>query len=100
VPPGHLMSDPSPVSRTDGPAWAWLRSAVRRTWPDALVSPGLVVGATDARAFSGMSENIYRFVPQVLTPEDLPRIHGTNERISVDALAGMVRFYRLLLEET
>jgi carboxypeptidase PM20D1 len=100
VPPNHLMSDPSPVSRTDGPAWTWLRSAVRRTWPDALVSPGLVVGATDARSFSGMSENIYRFVPQVLTPEDLPRIHGTNERIGVDTLAGMVKFYRLLLEET
>lgn len=30
--------------------------------------------------------------------EDLQRIHGTNERISIDSLAQMVQFYVLLLQ--
>ncbi|MFT3840674.1 MAG: M20 family peptidase [Myxococcaceae bacterium] len=98
VPPNHLMSDPSPVSPTEGEAWSWLRGAVHRSYPEAVVAPALVVGATDARAFSGMTPNIYRFVPATVTPDDLPRIHGANERMGVETLAGMVKFYRLLLE--
>ena len=32
-------------------------------------------------------------------PEDLPRLHGTDERISIDQLADMVRFYHRLLSQ-
>ena len=83
VPPNHLMSDPSPVSNTDGAAFKWLRTAIRRTYPEAVIAPALVIGATDARSFSGMSDQIFRFAPTTITPEDLPRIHGANERASV-----------------
>ncbi len=30
--------------------------------------------------------------------EDLERIHGTNERISIDSLAQMIQFYTLPLQ--
>jgi len=99
VPTNHLMSDPSPVSNTDGAAFKWLRSAIRRTYPEAVIAPALVIGATDARSFSGMSDQIFRFAPTTITPEDLPRIHGANERMSVQSLGEMVKFYRLLLSE-
>jgi carboxypeptidase PM20D1 len=53
----------------------------------------LVVGATDARHYARLSDHVYRFVPMRLRPEDLPRIHGVDERISVENLAELVRFY-------
>jgi carboxypeptidase PM20D1 len=89
--------EPSPVSPSQGEAWTGLVTAVRRAYPDALVAPYLVVGATDARHFRELSPNIYRFTPTVMGSEDLERFHGTNERIPVDAYLSGIRFYAELL---
>ncbi len=98
-PSASLQSDPSPVSNVDGPGYAVLRRAIRQTFPGAVVTPALVVGATDARSFAALSDQVFRFVPATLHADDLPRIHGTDERISVAALGEMVRFYRALLHD-
>jgi carboxypeptidase PM20D1 len=66
-------------------------------FPDAVVSTGLVTGATDARNYEGVYLTRYNFSPSTLTAGDLPTIHGTNERIAVDNYLGMVRFYVRLL---
>jgi carboxypeptidase PM20D1 len=97
---GGLASEPSPVSRTDTPAFRALHRAIRQVFPEAVVSPFLVLGATDARHYTGLSENVYRFLPVRMTSEDLSRIHGTNERISVRDHAAAIRFYRQLILNT
>jgi len=56
-----------------------------------------MIGGTDSRHFSAISKNVFRFSPVRARPEDLPRFHGTNERISTANLAEMVRFYHQLL---
>ena len=53
--------------------------------------------ATDSRHFADISPNIYRFVPWWLTEELGSTIHGTNERIAVDNLALIVRYYVQLI---
>lgn len=95
-----ITSEPSPVSRTDGPEWDALRAAIRETWPEAVVAPYLTVGATDARAFTGLSERVWRFSPMRVHDDDLARIHGRDERIAIDELARMVGFYVRFLERT
>lgn len=87
----------SPVSSVRSPEWAQLARTVRQVWPDALVSPYLVVGATDARHWSGASDNVYRFAPMTATAADLARMHGTNERLAVADYAAAVRFYAQLV---
>jgi carboxypeptidase PM20D1 len=79
--------------------WRQLTRAVRQSFPDALVAPGISVGATDARHYAGMSDSIYRFSPIRLHKEtdDPARIHGTNERVSVENFAESVRFYGQLI---
>ncbi|MCB2008755.1 MAG: hypothetical protein KDH93_27345, partial [Rhodoferax sp.] len=52
---------------------------------------------TDSRHFLGISDHVFRFSPVRAKPEDLARFHGTNERISVDNLAELIRFYHRLL---
>jgi carboxypeptidase PM20D1 len=90
-------AEPSPVSPTDSDGWRLVERTVRQAFPDAVVAPYLVTGGTDARHFAGLTPNVYRFAPTRLTLEDLKRVHGTNERLSVANYVELVRFYAQLL---
>jgi carboxypeptidase PM20D1 len=87
----------SPTSPVDGPAFHCLETTTRRVFGNISVAPYLVAGATDARKYVPLGENVYRFSPVVMEPADLNRMHGTNERIGVVALEMMVKFYADLL---
>lgn len=89
--------DPSPVSRTQGAAWEAVGRAIGWTWPEAIVSPSLVVGATDARHYAAVATDIYRFLPLRIQDTDRKRLHGTDERIAIEDLAAAVRFYQALI---
>ncbi|MGH7568958.1 MAG: M20 family peptidase [Gemmatimonadales bacterium] len=90
-------SEPSPVSGTDNDAFRLLQRTVRQVAPAAIVTPWLVVGGTDARHFTRLTSNVYRFGAIRLGPSDLKRAHGTDERVGLGSYATMVRFYVQLL---
>jgi carboxypeptidase PM20D1 len=92
-----FADEPSPVSSTDSDSFRLIERTVGEIFPDAVVTAGLVTGATDARNYDGVYATRYNFAPQVLAPADLPTIHGTDERIGVDNYLTMVRFYVQLL---
>ena len=89
--------EPSPVSPARGEAWELLEQTIRECYPGALVAPSLVIGATDARHYARLSPNVYRFNGLRLGPEDLARVHGTDERISTKNYLEMIRFYLRLM---
>jgi len=99
TPRGGFRSEPPPVSSTTSDGWAVVERTVRQSFPDAVVAPGMSVGATDARAYTGLSDSIYRFSPLRLHKDshDTGRIHGTNERVSVANYAEAVQFYGQLI---
>lgn len=84
---------------TGSPAYTLLRQAAREVAPDALVAPGLVVGATDLRHYREVVQARFNFLPIRLQPQDLARIHGIDERIALSDFAGMVQFYRSVLSQ-
>ncbi len=88
-----IGSAASPVSPTDNRAYAVLASVAQSVGGGAPVAPGLVLGATDARYATAISDNIYRFAPAVMNPVDLAGFHGTNERISVENMGRLARGY-------
>lgn len=90
-------SDPSTVAPQDSAAYQTLNRTIREVFANTVVAPGLMLGATDSRHFVGLSENIFKFSPVRATSEDLPRFHGTNERISVKNYTEMIRFYHQLI---
>jgi carboxypeptidase PM20D1 len=92
-----FASEPSTVSRTDGEPFALLERSIRQAIPDALVSPFLVVGGTDARHFHALSDAVFRFLPVRVDPEDLARLHGTDERVPVADYEAAIGFYRQLV---
>ena len=42
---------------------------------------------------TAVADAVYRFSPVRAKPDDLGRFHGTDERIGVDNLAEMIRFF-------
>ncbi len=96
---GQVGMDPSPVSPTQGFGWQQLEAAIRDiAAPEKIViAPRLLVAATDTRHYREVTPNHYRFAWLRAGTEDLGRIHGTNERISIQNLADAVRFYHRLL---
>jgi carboxypeptidase PM20D1 len=86
-------SEPSRVSPIESPQYALINRTIREVFSDAAVAPGIVIGATDSRHYKDVSEHVYRFSPVRAGPGDLPRFHGTNERIGIDNYLEAVRFY-------
>jgi carboxypeptidase PM20D1 len=88
----------SPVSDAQSPAFRTIARSITEVFPEVLVSTGIVTGATDNRHYAGVYENRYSFLPNLYRPEDIARIHGSNERISVDGYADQIRFCARLLQ--
>lgn len=98
---GAGTSDPSRLSTTNSMGFTSITRSVRQVFPDAVIAPSLVVTGTDSGHYESISENSYRFVPMRVSPEDLKRIHGIDERISIDNYADIIRFYiQLMLQES
>jgi carboxypeptidase PM20D1 len=94
---GRFSSEPSNVSSTDSTIYRTLERTIRKVAPDAIVAPYLVVVVTDARYYSDLTKNTFRFLPIRLTSEDLKRMHGINERLAVSHYESAIRMYRQLI---
>jgi carboxypeptidase PM20D1 len=93
-------TDPPPVTGTASPSFQMFSRTIREVFPDVIVTPGLMVAATDSRHYVGITDNIFRFSPVRANSDDLKRFHGTNERLSIEGYADMIRFYRRLIENS
>lgn len=89
----------APESPDDSAAFQTIALNIRRVFGGIPVAPYVVYGATDARHYAQICEQVYRFTPYQLDGQDLDRVHGVNERISIDNLTAMIQFYRLLLRD-
>ncbi|NXV79802.1 P20D1 hydrolase, partial [Atlantisia rogersi] len=93
--------DPLPLSPWDDQTFGVhiFQRTILDTFPDVdSVVPGTCIGNTDSRHFTNITNAIYRFNPLLLRPDDLPRIHGLNERISVENYEKQVEFLFQLIK--
>jgi acetylornithine deacetylase/succinyl-diaminopimelate desuccinylase-like protein len=67
--------------------------------PDALVTPRVIAGFTDAHYFRDLGIVAYGFVPRWLPPSETRGIHGPNERISLENLRRGIDTLVAILEE-
>lgn len=90
-------SEPEAVSDSGSAGYRSLAGAIHAVYPDAVIAPGLVMALTDSRHYAGIAANVYRFEPFRVMPEDLTRIHGSNERVSLANYADAIRFFATLM---
>lgn len=87
----------SPVSSTQSDGWKFVRAAAEAEAPGVPVAPFMVVGGTDSRYLKEVSQDTYRFQAMRLSTKETAMIHGTDEHISIDNLATMIRFFTRLI---
>ena len=92
-----MAVEPSRVSSTTDSAWSIVDRSIRQSYPDAVVAPYLVLGATDSRYFRDLTSNVYRFAALRADTSDVSRVHGTNERVSIQAYLEGIRFLARLM---
>ena len=90
-------NEPSPVSPNSGAAWQLLRSAIEQTHPGAIVTPYVMMAASDSRYFARISDFVYRFSPFERSTDERGTVHGIDERIHVWTLLRGVGFYTRMI---
>lgn len=90
-------SEPSPVSPTSGPPWEAVAGSISAVHPDAIVTPYIMLGASDGRHFTAISDAVYRFTPFELSAEERGTLHARNERIRVATWLRGIGFYAEML---
>jgi carboxypeptidase PM20D1 len=86
-------------TRRSGPGWKEMTAALEAAWPGIPPLVFIMVATTDSRHYHHLSGGIFRFNPHRLTPDELGRMHGHDERISVDNLNRGLAFYTSLFRQ-
>jgi carboxypeptidase PM20D1 len=70
-----------------------VEAAVRKTFPDVIVVPFLLIGGTDSQHFQHLCNSIVRFTPAI----DPAGLHIINERLSIENFRHALWFYEQLI---
>jgi acetylornithine deacetylase/succinyl-diaminopimelate desuccinylase-like protein len=92
---GRGTSQPSPEN-TD--LYETLVREARTQWPEAEVTPYLFQAGTDAGAWRSRGIPVYGIYPYPISADELTRMHGNDERVSIESLRqGTAMIYRTLV---
>lgn len=81
-----------------GEAFGLVQNVIAQTFPGCAGSPYVMTGATDARNYEEICDNVVRFAPVIYGPEQMKGMHGLNENIETNCLPGCVDFYKNLIK--
>ncbi|MEA2102639.1 MAG: M20/M25/M40 family metallo-hydrolase [Thermodesulfobacteriota bacterium] len=92
--------NPIQASSTKAPGYIQIAETISRYFPETVTTPYLVTASTDSKHYTGVTDNIYRFLPLTLTPSDLEGIHGINEHIRIADFKRCIQFYAALIKKS
>lgn len=95
---GEQPWEASAVSDPNSPAFDHLSECIQNQFGEVAIAPYTVMGATDARYYNELSENVFRFSAVMMEPEQLTSIHNINENITVDQFHHSVEFLAALIQ--
>ena len=82
----RIFDSSGPPSRLDTELYEVMKREAKRAVEDAVVVPTVGTGFTDSRIFRRHGVTAYGFVPALNGPAEQGRVHGNDERISIDNL--------------
>jgi len=87
-----------PISPQDCEAYKGLKTVIRQVFDNPPVAPFVMLGGTDCMHFVPVCDHIYRFTSVVMDESFRGLEHGIDERIPVEAMGKMVKFYAQLMQ--
>lgn len=87
------ISEASATTSTSGTAYRKVDSIVKKSYSGVLSAPFLLIGATDSRHFTEVSDNIIKFSPMM----DPIGFHGIDERVSLESYQHSLWFFEQFL---
>lgn len=94
----RTANEPSPVSQLDTEGMQTIVKTIREIYPGIVIAPALVLGGTDSKHFTDLTDSVFRFAPMRFTKDDLHRFHGIDERVRIAYYHDSIRFYVRLIE--
>jgi acetylornithine deacetylase/succinyl-diaminopimelate desuccinylase-like protein len=92
-------SDPTEISSIDSPFLDAVRHALAKHVPEAVAFPLQTPTATDSRHYRAHAIPAYGFGPFVIDIKEVSRMHGIDERFSIDNLELGIRIACDVIEE-
>jgi carboxypeptidase PM20D1 len=87
-----------PTSSTIGAAYTSLKDVIRQVFDNPPVAPFVMLGGTDCMHFVPVCDDIYRFTSVVMDESFRGLEHGIDERIPIEGMGKMVKFYARLMQ--
>ncbi len=94
-----LLENPSRISPSECEGFRSIARQVHALYPEAIATPYLVMAGTDARKYESVCSDIYRFTPYRIHNDELGKIHGTNENITIDNVGRCIAFFQGLFQK-
>ena len=88
----------SPQSSRTSPAYAAIAQSVHDVFGPIAIAPSLTLQGTDSKHYVEIAEDTYRFTPFIYDRQDLTRIHGTDEFVTIENLARATDWYERFIE--
>ncbi len=92
----NFKGEPSSITSENSFAYRKADVIAKKTFPNTVTTPFLMIGGTDSRHFSKISSGIIKFSPIT----DPIGFHGIDERVSLDSYTSALWFYEQLMRDT
>jgi len=89
--------DVPPVADMKCYAYKYVNKCVKDVFGDIPRVPFIMLAGTDARHYTKICDCVLRFVPLMMTGEQLSSAHAVNENIDIESLERAILFYRELI---
>jgi acetylornithine deacetylase/succinyl-diaminopimelate desuccinylase-like protein len=95
----RIMGFTSASSSTDTRLFRVIKSLTEEYYPGALVVPSVVSGFTDSHFFRDAGMIAYGYQPVAVPVADMGRIHGNDERLSLENIQSSTRMILNVVSE-
>lgn len=92
------LAEPSAIVDVTNPAYVHIADMIRTEF-GVPAAPELMNDASDSRFYVEIADAVLRFRPVRAELADLPRLHGTDERVAVEDLGKAAGFYMRLIQD-
>lgn len=91
-------SNVPPVADYAASGYAVIKNATEAVYPNAVVTPSLLSGATDTRHYIDLVDNMYRYHGMLLASSQAKGVHGTDEYIGVESFEASIKIAKQMIQ--